>query len=428
MRATSMPAPASAAPPHDARVGAYVPAGAHAPALDGLRGLAILIVMVSHFISDAGTNPSSDFDDRLYGALSTFGWIGVDLFFVLSGFLITGILCDTKGEAGYFRNFYVRRSLRIFPLYYAFLALWLVVLPAFHAWPEDAGDPSVGHVWTWTYLTNVVQALRGTLDAAPPYTAHFWSLAVEEQFYLLWPIVVHVCTTRRLVRVAAACVVLAPLVRLGCALAGNGTAAYVLMPARMDALAVGALLAVLARTAPERLPSVAMLRASCAAALVAFAGLLAFQLPEPRQSMLMQTFGHTVLAGLFASMLLAALGTRGGMAARTFEQPGMRFFGRYSYALYVFHLPVAFFLDQYLFRVPDTSPILGSRTPALLLFVLVATGVSVCVALLSWHMYEKHFLALKHHFTRRPHPAVGGGVDAPAAARVRRLGLQRAQE
>jgi peptidoglycan/LPS O-acetylase OafA/YrhL len=135
-----------------------------------------------------------------------------------------------------------------------------------------------------------------------------------------------------------------------------------------------------------------------------------------------------VLAGLFASMLLVALGTPDGMPARTFQRPGMRFFGRYSYALYVFHLPVAFFLDRFLFRVADTAPVLGSRTPALLLFVLVATGASVCVALLSWHALEKHFLALKHRFTGRALPVHRGAVSLSVEVRVRERGLRRVQD
>ena len=398
--------------PVDARVGARLAAGAHAPALDGLRGLAILLVMVSHFITDAGTNPSNAFDDWLYN-VSMFGWVGVDLFFVLSGFLITGILCDTHGDPNSFRNFYVRRILRIFPLYYGFLLLWFLALPVVPGWPAELVGDGDGRAWAWAYLTNLLQAFHSDLAAAPPYVGHFWSLAVEEQFYLLWPFVVFLCGPRRLLWAIVACLALAPAVRLGLALAGNGVAAYVLTPARMDALAGGALLAVLARGTRPLTVSDRALAAAALASLAAFGALATVTLPEPHEGLLMQTLGHSTLVVLFGATLLAALTAPPGSAvARTFGHPVLRFFGRYSYALYVFHLPAGFFLDRCVLRVADTMPLLGSRTPALLLFVALATFASVAAALVSWHAFEKHFLWLKNRF---PYRSSAGAKSVPAA-------------
>src|SRR5262245_13745 len=171
------------------------------PALDGLRGLAILPVMLTHFVSDGDLSPVSKVDE-IVSATLTLGWVGVELFFVLSGFLITGILLDSRGAPHYFRNFYIRRTLRIFPLYYGFLALWLGVLPLFYKWPNDVlkvVSIPVSPVWSWAYLTNIVQALHDDWRAGPPYTTHFWSLAIEEQFYLVWPTVVFLFSRRRLV-------------------------------------------------------------------------------------------------------------------------------------------------------------------------------------------------------------------------------------
>src|SRR5262245_1871381 len=152
---------------------------AHVQSLDGLRGIAILLVMLFHF-SDNGSDlaPSSVLVDRIFHRLSGAGWIGVDLFFVLSGFLITGILFDAKGTPSYFRNFYVRRALRIFPLYYVALVLLLIMplmvqhRPVPHLAARDAG-------WYFAYLSNVKMARAGW----PSHTglAHLWSLSVEEQ-------------------------------------------------------------------------------------------------------------------------------------------------------------------------------------------------------------------------------------------------------
>ena len=146
----------------------------HIPALDGLRGIAVLTVMWLHFVFLVPRTGG----ERLFWNLSETGWIGVDLFFVLSGFLITGILYDAKGGPHYFRNFYMRRSLRIFPLYYAFLILIFAVMPLLRA----SGADHVGkQLWMWTYLSNVLFARVGW-EGMPAHTTHLWSLAIEEQF------------------------------------------------------------------------------------------------------------------------------------------------------------------------------------------------------------------------------------------------------
>ena len=146
----------------------------HLPELDGIRGLAVLTVILHH------------------GFGFELGWFGVELFFALSGYLITGILVDAKGRHrgwDYFRGFYGRRSLRIFPLYYLVLLLVLVVLPGL--WPMTFAlfDPAREHAaWFWSYTQNVLFAREGTIL---PGVFHLWSLAVEEQFYLLFPLLIY---------------------------------------------------------------------------------------------------------------------------------------------------------------------------------------------------------------------------------------------
>src|SRR5205823_1934832 len=139
--------------------------------------------------------------DRIAVVLVEPGWSGVDLFFVLSGFLITGILCDAKGRDGYFRNFFTRRILRIFPLYYGFLGVVFLLLPRVTPFGRHLAALLHYQVWYWTYLLNVLISLRGW----PPVADfnHFWLLAVEDQFYLVWPFVVYMLGRRALL---AACV------------------------------------------------------------------------------------------------------------------------------------------------------------------------------------------------------------------------------
>ena len=213
----------------------------HIPALDALRGVAVLAVLLYHFGSH--TAPEGTVG-RLTSTLLRLGGSGVDLFFVLSGFLITGILYDSKGRGRYFRDFYVRRSLRIFPLYYVVLIGGLLVLPALGV-GVDAG-PASDRPWLWVYGTNAVQATRGAYVFG--WFDHFWSLAVEEHFYLVWPLVIAALGRRAAMGASLGCVATAVVSRW--ALVANGDhaiAAYVATPCRLDALAVGAFLALAAR-------------------------------------------------------------------------------------------------------------------------------------------------------------------------------------
>jgi peptidoglycan/LPS O-acetylase OafA/YrhL len=163
----------------------------HLPALDGLRGIAILLVMAFHRVL---LHPGS-LERSLLGRLGLCGWVGVDLFFVLSGFLITGILFDTKDRPDYFRRFYFRRTVRIFPLYYGFLLGVLglgVALQATGRSPFGWGDFWRNQLVLWTYTTNLAFAAAGEWYALAPMLTltSLWSLAIEEQFYLVWPLLI----------------------------------------------------------------------------------------------------------------------------------------------------------------------------------------------------------------------------------------------
>lgn len=216
----------------------------HIPALDGLRGLAILVVMVGHFMASVHSTTRVTWVVR---QTTDAGWIGVDLFFVLSGFLITGILLDAKGDRHYFRNFYARRTLRIFPLYYGVLLLTCVVLPLLFDKPVYRKQG-----WLWAYAQNVYPLLRHRPFSMPSQLgfqfSHFWSLAVEEHFYLVWPLVVLVANRKCLLRIAAGLIVVAAGLRLTfLACDAPWELLYKTTFLRMDALAAGAWVAVAVR-------------------------------------------------------------------------------------------------------------------------------------------------------------------------------------
>jgi peptidoglycan/LPS O-acetylase OafA/YrhL len=370
----------------------------HIPALDGLRGIAVLTVMWLHFVFLVPRTGG----ERVFWNLSETGWIGVDLFFVLSGFLITGILYDAKGGPHYFRNFYIRRSLRIFPLYYAFLILIFAVLPLL----RSSGAEDVGkQMWMWTYLSNVLFARAGW-EGMPAHTTHLWSLAIEEQFYLLWPLLVWLASRRRLIQLCVASIAVAIVTRLVLHfVVGNDIAAYALMPARIDALASGGLLAVLVRDREGARLAAKYLNPVAAASAVVLILVMFWSGPVKGFSMLptldfpVQTFGYPALALFFAAMLGKAVAAPAGhISTRVLTSRTLMAFGKYSYALYLVHILVRDIFQNQLATRGGFPLISGSQLPAQLALVLFGVAVSYAIAFASWHLFEKRILALKRFF------------------------------
>jgi len=365
------------------------------PELDGIRGLAILLVFLTHFIAIELPEHGVAVDNAVRW-VARFGWSGVDLFFVLSGFLITGILLDTKGQPNYWRNYAARRCLRIFPLYYGALVLVIIVLPAATHW----GYPPLAtlrehQAWYWTYTVNFLEVIKGRA-AAPLNTSHFWSLCIEEQFYLLWPLVVLFSSPRAILRIAAgAClfgvafrwwIVRAPL---------DPASAYVLTPGRLDGLMIGAALAVQRRAGGlERLRPLAIRVVAVGAALVIGIALWrGMEYEDP----VMAVAGFPLIALTFGAFLVLGL-TSPGPLSRFLSLGPLRSWGKYSYGLYLIHYPLIGVLDLKL--APRLAGLAwhGSQLPVVVVFC--AVGVPLCygVAWLSYHLYEKRFLALKRHF------------------------------
>ena len=375
-------------------------AGSRLPGLDALRGLAILMVLVHHAVQVVPLPWP-----RLQAA-ATCGWAGVDLFFALSGFLITGILLDARDDRQYFRNFYMRRVLRIFPLYYGVLAVSLVlVLAVPHVqWRRHLRlEP-----WLWLYGTNFKIAMeewypfrfgRVRLD-------HFWTLAVEEHFYLIWPLVVRACSRRRLAWVCAGLLVFCPLLRWWYAARGEWVAAYVLTGCRADALAAGALGAILARGSSN--PGHVRRGAGIAAVilLLATAWFAAGTGFLDRFRLSTATIGFSLLPIWFAACVVWAAGVGRFSGIAWLVGLPLVVLGQYSYGLYVFHHMIRDLLPiNWLLRGVH-SQWLGAA-----IFFAAEVGASFVIAFISWHLYEKQFLKLKRYFA----PGRGPNADVVAA-------------
>jgi peptidoglycan/LPS O-acetylase OafA/YrhL len=367
--------------------------------------------------------------------------LGDDLeFFVLSGFLITGILTDAKGAPHYFRNFYLRRAIRIFPLYYAVVFASLVLIPALveHV-PSEAvrsrvegwGRIEGSEIWYWTYLSNFSIAYHdafrhGILDVS-------WSLAIEEQFYLVWPALVLAFSRRGMMRLCVAAIVGSMVFRTALVVAGVGPIAIgVLTFSRLDALAMGSLLALVARERPGGILSLRpaarrLVAVGGGVALAAVALDLAFgwtpENPDHATSMgtAMQTVGFTGLAALFGGVLvLGVCAPPDSRVGRLLAARGLVVFGTFSYAIYLTHLPVRALLRELVGPFGQgTGPVfLGSTIPIQLVFYVVAGACALGVGWLSWHLFEKRCLRLKRFFpyaSRGEAPPVRAPWTAPEA-------------
>jgi len=383
--------------------------------LDGVRGLAILMVMGCHaFVSNY---ESAGRFAKLIGEFLHYGNAGVDLFFVLSGFLITGILYDSLQDDGYFRKFYARRALRLFPLYYGVLLIcFLLTGPLRLHW---------GHMgWLLILDLQNIDPIQIVKHSPGPniVLSHFWSLAVEEQFYLFWPLLVYsVRSWKGLLRMTLIASAGALVLRL--MLVGHGAsplAIHVTTICRADSLMLGGALAMLYRSQSwARVMKVAP--RVFAGAVVVLLGMILFGQPrlagDPRGFLMWsEGFEYTVLA-LASTGLIAWSLQPGSVCRRMFETGPMRFLGKYSYGIYVLHVLVLSAMN-----LPLRAALLGATHSKLFAVAgagLTSLAVSIIAAYLSYHLYERRFLRLKHFFDySRPTLNHGSPEDAEVVEAV----------
>jgi peptidoglycan/LPS O-acetylase OafA/YrhL len=380
----------------------------HLRSLDGLRGLAVLVVMLLHFTT--AMTPLTGSAAATVRSVFQLGWIGVDLFFVLSGFLITGILADNRGSDRYFSAFYARRALRILPVYVAALVVVFHIVPAVYA-----PHPAMGRGTELSFWLFVANFRTLPYDVAK-LVGHFWSLAIEEQFYLLWPLVVCFASPRAARGIALATIVVEPVLRFAALRMGiDGNAVYHYTPFRLDGLAMGAFVALELReeSGAERLR-----RWWRSAASVGFLGFVVYvlpiTLPRPVSSELRLSLTFSAVSVLFGALLTGVVLSREGRARRALGHPALVTLGTYSYSIYLLHVPLMRAVAA--MGIPQTWQF-GQRAP--LMWVIAYPAAMILLSLLAamavWFGYERHFLAFKHRFP----------YASEASARQRRLAVDR---
>ncbi len=354
------------------------------PALDGVRGIATLTVLFCHFLFE------DLYHDRWWWAVAHAGWLGVDLFFVLSGFLITGILLHKKSKPRYFSDFYRRRILRIFPLYYFSLFLSVFAILVIDQQPHRlyTGYDSLG--WYFAFIPNIALALKNDWLWQTNWVglSHLWSLAVEEQFYMVWPLVVMILPRKGLLALCVAILAMSAWIRIETDVVFGqkwSIASYVLPYCRMDGLAAGSLLAILNMQGwlkPVRFQRDLARDFTVAAFMLTFYMLVAGN----------SHWRGTWVALTFLGMVYFALDAKGPIR-KLCEWRFLMHIGTYSYGMYIFHQMFRVVFDM-IYRKPLES--LGlSEFPVQVLYILLAGLTTYGLARLSFRWIEKPFLDRK---------------------------------
>jgi peptidoglycan/LPS O-acetylase OafA/YrhL len=389
---------------------------ARIPEVDGLRGIAILLVMVWHCIvapSVSGPHTIASYNADFLG----FTWSGVDLFFVISGFLIGGILLDHKTSTRYYRAFYVRRFFRIVPVYLvACIAFWilaLVIPPRGYGYSLLFGN-SPPPFTVLTFTQNFWMGLAGGFGALA--FAPTWSLAVEEQFYLTLPLVIRSIDGRTLRKALLAVVLLAPVLRIALYLfvPHGWTWAFTAMPARADALAIGVLIAILVRDRNALASVISRRRALLFIPVGALSIILLFILWRLNyKDAAVVAIGYSALAILYGTILLWAITSPAALLARLLRASVLRWVGSVAYGAYLFHMVVLY--GAFMIFRNGSAPVVKSGADVAI--SLLAIVVSLLLARISWVVFERRLTSMGRDYRYGRH-AVATSTHEDGSTRV----------
>jgi peptidoglycan/LPS O-acetylase OafA/YrhL len=358
------------------------------PALDGLRGLAILLVLLWHYLQNLLRDDTGPVIAEIRRSLAL-TWSGVDLFFVLSGFLIAGLLIDNKGSDRFFRTFYVRRICRIFPLYYLHFAVFVLLI--FCGIKEVDSlrwlfQNDVIPLWSYaTYTQNIFMGWQWTFG--PNWMGVTWSLAVEEQFYLVLPLVVWLTPRRALPWLLLCLCVMAPVLRAN----AKGLVGFVNAPWRADCLLLGALISYWMRI--PNFQKAARRHRKTLAGLLCILLIGVGYMSWVGHSSLGGPLTHLWLAFLYATLLLLVLVHEEGIVARALRMPALMWLGSVSYGVYIFHQAVSGLVHG---LIRGSAPQIVSWSD--LGVMLLALSITLLLARTSYHFFESKIIAYGHTF------------------------------
>jgi len=371
--------------------------------LDGLRGVAVLAVIDRHFLTWL---PQSG---------SVYGWLGVDLFFVLSGFLITSILLGLRNEERYFTIFYSRRALRIFPPYFLGLAVYLII--SFAMGMPGSWKMWLSYLFYYSSLVNTHPTFAGPA-AVPIYVAHglavLWSLSVEEVYYTVWAPIVRFTGSKTFVAILLAMIVVAPVLRW--VLHTPHHEEIVTFYCRMDGLAFGSAVALLIRsrkTHQWKWEGKDRLIGFMTVSFLTIAAIFLLWTGGDPSSLLICGLGVTVANISFALVVHQLVVHSGGkqLWVRIFRAKWLRSIGMVSYSLYLFHWPVYFFSTHIVAELHVSSPRIRTACE-----MLLALGLTFGIAYGLWYGMESRILNWKDR--RIPSPARPEAPEAQTMATV----------
>lgn len=369
----------------------------HIPILDGIRGYAVLMVCFTHFfqVDEISLYENNKYIGVILFKLSQIGLKGVELFFILSGFLITKILINSKKSPDFFKTFYLRRFIRIFPLYYFVLAISFLVLPLFINIDTAGRDVIKQQAWLWTYTSNLSGFFNQSSWSASlnfPSFGHFWSLCVEEHFYIFWPFLIYFSNEKWLPRIMWSLVALSAFSVLFVYVYGDLVPILKWSTIRCSGvLSLGGLISYYRRY-PIKYKRIILISKK----LILFTGIL-FVIVNfiPRQHEIHDVFTFFLSVLFFAFILVLSL-ERNKVMSRLFNHKWLYFVGKISYGIYVYHGMLGPYFKTFFYDNLDIY--ISNGIWRSLIYTVLVTIISIFIAWLSWNLIESPVLKLKKQY------------------------------